>query len=86
MSLPSQVSVIDVSAVGEVLDTFPICASPISCIASVPEFDSRDPEIIAGKHDVIAGRDDVIEDRHDVIEGRDDVKSRKGIWCVTGSI
>ena len=79
MSLPSQVSVIDVSAVGEVLDTFPICASPISCIASVPEFDSRDPEIIAGKHDVIAGRDDFIEDRCGV-------KFRKGIWCVTGSI
>lgn len=47
MSLPSQVSVIDVAAVGDVLDTFPVCASPIYCIASVPEFNSRDPDVMA---------------------------------------
>ena len=49
MSLPSQVSVIDVAAVGDVLDTFPVCASPISCIVSVPEFDSKDPDVLAGE-------------------------------------
>ena len=40
---------IDVAAVGDVLDTFPICASPITCIASIPEFDGNDPEVLAGK-------------------------------------
>lgn len=39
---------VDVAAVGDVLDTFPVCASPISCITSVPEFDASDEEIQAG--------------------------------------
>ena len=41
-------SVVDVAAVGEVLETFPICASPIQCITSVPGFDDQDPDILAG--------------------------------------
>ena len=41
-------SVVDVAAVGEVLETFPICASPIQCIASIPGFDDQDPDILAG--------------------------------------
>lgn len=40
---------IDVAAVGDVLDTFPVCASPICCISSVPEFDGKDPDVLAGK-------------------------------------
>ncbi len=45
---PSQVSVLDVAAVGEVVETFPVCASPIQCITSVPGFDENDPDVIAG--------------------------------------
>ncbi len=45
---PLQVSVLDVAAVGEVVETFPVCASPIQCIASVPGFDENDPDVIAG--------------------------------------
>ena len=41
---------IDVAAVGDVLDTFPVCASPICCITAVPAFDSKDPEVIASKY------------------------------------
>ncbi len=40
---------VDVAAVGEVLETFPVCASPIQCIASVPGFDENDPDVVAGK-------------------------------------
>ena len=40
---------IDVATMGEVLDTFPVCASPISCITSVPAFDPKDQEVVAGK-------------------------------------
>ena len=42
-------SVIDAAAVGEVLETFPVCASPIQCIAAVPAFDENDPDVIAGE-------------------------------------
>lgn len=48
MSLPSQVSVVDVATMGEVLDTFPVCASPISCISAVPQFNCNDPDVLAG--------------------------------------
>ncbi len=40
---------VDVATMGEVLDTFPVCASPISCISAVPGFDNNDPDILAGK-------------------------------------
>lgn len=48
-SLPSltKVSVIDVSAVGEVLDTFPVCQTPVTCITSVPQFNPEDPDVLA---------------------------------------
>ncbi|XP_064389580.1 C-Jun-amino-terminal kinase-interacting protein 4-like isoform X2 [Halichondria panicea] len=43
----TKVSVLDVAAVGEVVETFPVCASPIQCITSVPGFDENDPDVIA---------------------------------------
>ena len=45
----SQVSILDAAAVGEVLDTFPVCSNPIKCIAAIPEFDDQDPDIMASK-------------------------------------
>ena len=42
-----KVSVIDVSAVGEVLDTFPVCQTPVTCITSVPRFNPDDPDVLA---------------------------------------
>ena len=40
----SQVSILDAAAVGEVLETFPVCSNPIKCIAAIPEFDDQDPD------------------------------------------
>ena len=42
-----KVSVVDVSAVGEVLDTFPVCQTPVTCITSVPRFNPDDPDVLA---------------------------------------
>ncbi len=47
--LPLQVSIIDAAAVGEVVETFPISSSPIQCIASIPEFDEQDPDVLTGQ-------------------------------------
>ncbi len=47
--LPPQVSIIDAAAVGEVVETFPISSSPIQCIASIPEFDEQDPDVLTGQ-------------------------------------
>ena len=41
---------IDVSAVGEVLDTFPVCQTPVTCITSVPQFNPDDPDVLASKY------------------------------------
>ena len=38
---------VDVSAVGEVLDTFPVCQTPVTCITSVPRFNPDDPDVLA---------------------------------------
>ena len=46
---PTQVSVIDAAAMGEALDTFTICASPIHCIATVPGFNENDPDVLTSK-------------------------------------
>ena len=46
--IPIKVSVIDVSGVGEVLDTFPICQTPVTCITSV--FNSGNPDMSASKY------------------------------------
>ncbi|XP_065910931.1 C-Jun-amino-terminal kinase-interacting protein 3-like [Dysidea avara] len=48
-SLPSltKVSIVDVGAVGEVLDTFPVCQTPVTCITSVPQFNPDDPDVLA---------------------------------------
>jgi hypothetical protein len=43
----SKVSVVDAGGVGDVLETFPVSSDPIACIASVPEFDDKDPEVLA---------------------------------------
>ena len=43
---PTQVSVIDAATMGEALDTFTICASPIHCIAAVPGFNKNDPDVL----------------------------------------
>ena len=48
-SSSSQVSILDAAAVGEVLETFPVCSSPIKCIAAIPEFDDKDPDILSSK-------------------------------------
>ena len=42
-------NVVNVATMGEVLDTFPVCASHISCIAAVPGFDCNDLDMLAGK-------------------------------------
>ena len=44
-----QVNVLDAAAVGEVLDTFAVCSSPIVCICAVPSFDDQDPDVLASK-------------------------------------
>ena len=41
MVIISQVSVIDAAAMGEVIDTFPVCATPLCCICAIPAFDSE---------------------------------------------
>ena len=47
--LSTQVNVIDAAAMGEVLDTFTVCTSPIHCIATVPEFNENDPDVLTSK-------------------------------------
>ena len=47
-------SVIDAAAMGEALSTFPVCASPIHCIAAVPEFNENDPDVLTSKPLVIS--------------------------------
>ena len=47
--LSTQVNVIDAAAMGEVLDTFTVCISPIRCIATVPEFNENDPDVLTSK-------------------------------------
>lgn len=44
----TKVSVVDASTVGEVVDTFPVCATPICCVCTVPGFNPNDPEATAG--------------------------------------
>ena len=39
----------DVGAVGEVLDTFPVCQTAVTCITSVPEFNPDDPDVLASE-------------------------------------
>ena len=46
---PTQVSVIDAAAMGEALETFTVCASPIQCIATVPGFNENDPDVLTSK-------------------------------------
>lgn len=46
---PTQVSVIDAVSMGEALDTFTVCASPIHCIATVPGFNENDPNVLTSK-------------------------------------
>ena len=46
---PTQVSVIDAAAMGEALDTFTVCASPIQCIATVPGFNENDPDVLTSE-------------------------------------
>lgn len=48
-----KVSVIDVSAVGEVLDTFPVCQTPVTCITSVPQFNPEDPDVLASWYQLV---------------------------------
>lgn len=48
---PTQVSVIDAAAMGEALDTFTVCASPIQCIATVPGFNENDPDVLTSELD-----------------------------------
>ena len=40
---------IDAAAMGEVIDTFPVCATPLCCICAIPEFDPHDGEITTGQ-------------------------------------
>ncbi|KAL5457754.1 hypothetical protein EMCRGX_G035046 [Ephydatia muelleri] len=44
----TRVTVIDAAAMGEVIDTFPVCATPLCCICAIPEFDPHDGEITTG--------------------------------------
>ena len=46
---PTQVSVIDAAAMGEAIETFTVCASPIHCIAAVPGFNENDPDVLTSK-------------------------------------
>ena len=50
---PTQVSVIDAATMGEALDTFTVCASPIHCIATVPGFNENDPDVLTSELDPI---------------------------------
>ena len=40
---------VDAAAMGEALDTFTVCASPIQCIAAVPGFNENDPDVLTSK-------------------------------------
>lgn len=42
----TKVSILDAAAVGEVLETFPVSSTPVQCIASIPEFDDNDPDVL----------------------------------------
>ena len=40
---------IDAAAMGEAIETFTVCASPIHCIATVPGFNENDPDVLTSK-------------------------------------
>ena len=39
----------DTAAVGEVLETFAVCSTPIVCMSAVPSFDDKDPDVLSSK-------------------------------------
>jgi hypothetical protein len=45
----SKVSILDTAAVGEVLETFAVCSSPIICIGAVPSFNDKDPDVLSSQ-------------------------------------
>ena len=49
-----QISVVDAGGVGDVVETFPVASDTITCIASVPEFDEQDPEVLASECTVVS--------------------------------
>ena len=49
-----QITVIDVAAMGEALETFTVCATPLCCISAIPGFDPHDSEIATGQHCLFA--------------------------------
>lgn len=44
---------LDTAAVGEVLETFAVCSSPLTSIAAVPSFDEKDPDVLSSKSSCI---------------------------------
>ena len=40
---------LDSAAVGEVLETFAVCSTPISSITAVPSFDVTDADVLSSK-------------------------------------
>ncbi|XP_019850321.1 PREDICTED: C-Jun-amino-terminal kinase-interacting protein 3-like isoform X2 [Amphimedon queenslandica] len=43
----TKVSVLDTAAVGEVLETFAVCSTPIVCMSAIPSFDDKDPDVLS---------------------------------------
>lgn len=38
---------LDAAAVGEVIETFAVCSTPIGCIIATPEFNDSDPDVLS---------------------------------------
>lgn len=44
-----QISVLDAAGMGEVLETFVVSSTAISCISAVPQFDGFDPDVLSSE-------------------------------------